>query len=96
MTDSEPLSDVECREQALAGVRDALAGLQSVPAAGLDAEKHETVREMVEDTTNRLGSVSGRFSIRYVINFLSQPSMTTDHGGKDRQRMALGTVRAGF
>lgn len=47
----EPLSDVECREQALAGVRDALAGIQSVPAAGLDAEKHETVREMVEDAT---------------------------------------------
>ncbi|WP_114578540.1 hypothetical protein [Saliphagus sp. LR7] len=51
MADQEPLSDVECREQALAGVRDALAGLQHIPAAGLDVEKHETVREMVEDAT---------------------------------------------
>lgn len=44
-----PLSDAECREQALAGIRDALAGLQRIPAASLDAESHEAVREMVEN-----------------------------------------------
>ncbi|WP_226043344.1 hypothetical protein [Natrinema sp. DC36] len=51
MSDAEPLSDLEVREQSLAGVRDALAALQQVPAAGLDAEKHETLREMTEDAS---------------------------------------------
>ena len=47
--DGEPLSDIECRRQALAGVRDALAGLQTIPAAGLDAEKHEKIRDDIAD-----------------------------------------------
>lgn len=50
MTD-DPQSDLEIREQSLAGVRDALAALQGVPAAGLDAEKHETLSGMVDDAT---------------------------------------------
>ena len=38
---SDPLSERESREKALASVRDAVAALQGVPAAALDAEKHE-------------------------------------------------------
>lgn len=49
MSDPTPQSDLEVREQSLSGVRDALAALQAVPAAGLDQEKHETFREMVDD-----------------------------------------------
>ena len=49
MADQQPLSDLEVREQTLAGVRDALAALQGVPAAGLDPEKHETLCEMVDN-----------------------------------------------
>jgi hypothetical protein len=45
----QTLSDVECREEALSGVRDAIAALQGVPAVGLDAEKHETIRDSTSD-----------------------------------------------
>lgn len=44
-------SPLEVREQSLAGVRDALAALQGVPAAGLDSEKHETLTGMIDDAT---------------------------------------------
>ena len=37
------------REQALADVRDALAALNSVPAAGLDEMKHGQLREAVDN-----------------------------------------------
>lgn len=47
----EPLSDLEIREQSLSGVRNALAALQQVPAAGLDAAKHETFQGMIDDAT---------------------------------------------
>lgn len=47
----EPLSDLEIREQSLSGVRNALAALQQVPAAGLDAAKHETFQGMSDDAT---------------------------------------------
>lgn len=50
-SNAEPLSDLEVREQSLAGVRDALAALQQVPAAGLDAAKHETFQGMIDDAT---------------------------------------------
>lgn len=46
------LSDVEVREEALARVRDALAPLQEVPAVGLDAEKHETLRELSDSLSS--------------------------------------------
>lgn len=52
MSDQDPQSDLEVREQSLSGVRDALASLQQVPAAALDAEKHETLSEMVDDATS--------------------------------------------
>lgn len=45
MTDQEKMSELECREDALAGVRDAIAALQGVPAPALDAEKHELLTE---------------------------------------------------
>jgi len=51
-SDLEPMTDVEVREQALSNVRDALAALQHVPAAGLDESKHETVRELTEGATS--------------------------------------------
>jgi len=34
MSNQQPLSDLEVREQSLAQIRDALAALQQVPAAG--------------------------------------------------------------
>ncbi|NUC71729.1 hypothetical protein HTZ84_05295 [Haloterrigena sp. SYSU A558-1] len=48
-TNRETFSDLEHREQALAGVRDAIAALQGVPATALDAEKHETLLEAADD-----------------------------------------------
>lgn len=51
-SDREPMSDLECREKALASVRDALAALQRVPAAGLDESKHATVRELTDGATS--------------------------------------------
>ncbi|GGN84436.1 hypothetical protein [Haloarcula pellucida] len=44
-SDATPLSDLECREQALSNVRDAVAALQQVPAPALDAEKHDLLQE---------------------------------------------------
>lgn len=52
MTDQGPQSDLKVREQSLSCIRDALASLQQVPAAALDAEKHETLSEMVDDATS--------------------------------------------
>lgn len=49
MPETEPMTDLECREQSLSGIRDALAALQQVPAAGLDAEKHETITDNIDD-----------------------------------------------
>ncbi|SEU01316.1 hypothetical protein [Natrinema hispanicum] len=48
-TNRETLSDLECREEALAGVRDAIAALQGVPATAFDQEKHETLLEAADD-----------------------------------------------
>ncbi|WP_395166301.1 hypothetical protein [Natrinema pallidum] len=48
-TNREALSDLECREEALAGVRDAIAALQGVPATALDTEKHEQLTSAGED-----------------------------------------------
>ena len=45
MSNQQPLSDLE--------VRDALAALQQVPAAGLDEAKHETVTDIVDDAQTR-------------------------------------------
>ncbi|ELY72592.1 hypothetical protein [Natronobacterium gregoryi] len=49
MSERQPLSDLEVREQSLSKARDALAALQQIPAAGLDEAKHETVTEMVDN-----------------------------------------------
>jgi len=62
MADAEPQSDLEIRERSLANIRDALATLQRVPAAGLDAEKHKTLRSMVDDPNER-ESINMRCSI---------------------------------
>jgi len=45
---TEPLSDVECKEEALGGVRDAIAAVQRVPAPALDEKKHEQLQETTE------------------------------------------------
>lgn len=56
--DREPLADVEVREEALSNVRDALASLQRVPAAGLDESKHETIRELTDGAASLERSLS--------------------------------------
>lgn len=43
-SDDQPLSGLECREQALSNVRDAIAALQDVPAPALDTEKHSQLQ----------------------------------------------------
>jgi hypothetical protein len=48
MSSEKPMSDLKCREEALAAVRDARAALQRVPAAALDGGKHETLQELVD------------------------------------------------
>lgn len=45
---SDPPRDEAPRQQALADVRDALAGLRSIPVAGLDSAKAETILDVVE------------------------------------------------
>lgn len=49
MSNQEAMTDIECREEALAGVRDAIAALQGVPATALDPEKHETIHGSADD-----------------------------------------------
>jgi hypothetical protein len=45
----EHVSEMKSREDALAGVRDALAAVNRVPAAGIDKEKHETLSDVADD-----------------------------------------------
>ncbi|WP_312912834.1 hypothetical protein [Natronosalvus caseinilyticus] len=52
MSEQDPLSDLEIREQSLAHVRDVLASPQKVPAAGLDQPKHETATDLVDGATS--------------------------------------------
>ncbi|NHN49984.1 hypothetical protein G9464_20660 [Halostella sp. JP-L12] len=60
--------DVECREDALASIRDAIASVQDVPAAALDEEKHAMLRSAAED----LGSLE-----RALTNEVSQKRNTS-------------------
>mgnify|MGYP000574978588 CR=1 FL=1 len=46
---TDPLSECESREKALANVREAMAALQGVPAAALDSPKHELLTEADDD-----------------------------------------------
>ncbi|WP_459191809.1 hypothetical protein [Halosimplex sp. J119] len=44
----EPLSDIECKEEALGGIRDAIAAVQRIPAPALNGEKHDQLLESAD------------------------------------------------
>lgn len=44
-SDGQPLSERECREEALASIRDAIAALQDVPAPAVDGHQIEQLQD---------------------------------------------------
>lgn len=50
--------ELEVREEGLSGVRDALAGLNKVPAAALSGDQHDQLLGALEDVEALEGSLS--------------------------------------